>query len=106
VVSLRKEVLSFKQKEQESLGTSWARFNDLITTCPDLAIQDPVLIQHFYMGLSKDSMNFLDMASRGVFLHLSARKARTILDKIIGLIPYTTSIHDELPKEEKKSSTE
>ena len=55
VVSLRKEVLSFKQKEQESIGTSWARFNDLITTGADLAIQDPVLLQHFYMGLSKDS---------------------------------------------------
>ena len=48
-------------------------------------------------------MNFLDMASRGAFLHLSASKARTILDKIIGRILYT-SIHDELPEEEKKSS--
>ena len=47
VVSLRFEVLSFKQKEQESLGTAWAHFNDLITTSPDLAFQDPVLLQHF-----------------------------------------------------------
>ena len=44
VVSLQKEVLSFKQKEQESLSTSWAHFNDLITTGPDLAIQDHVLL--------------------------------------------------------------
>jgi hypothetical protein len=55
------------------------------------------------MGLNKDFKNFLDMASRGVFLHLSASKARAILDKIIGHISYT-SIHDELPKKEKKSS--
>ena len=48
-------------------------------------------------------MNFLDMACRGAFLHLSASKSRTILDKIIGHIPYT-SIHDELPEEEKESS--
>ena len=78
-------------------------FNDLITTSPDLAIQDPVLLQHFCMGLSKDSMKSLDATSRGAFLHLSASKARTILDKIFGRIPYT-SIHDELPEEEKKSS--
>ena len=45
------------------------------------------------------------MASRGAFLHLSASKARTILDKIIGCIPYT-SIHDELPEEDKESSPE
>ena len=55
------------------------------------------------MGLNKDSKNFLDMASRGAFLHLFASKPRTILDKIIGRIPYT-SIHDELPEKEKKSS--
>jgi len=55
VVSLRIEVLSFKQKEKESLGASWARFNDLITTGPDLSIQDPILLQHFYMGLSGET---------------------------------------------------
>ena len=55
------------------------------------------------MGLNNGSMNYLDMASRGVFLHLSASKEWTIHDKIIGKILYT-SIHDELPEEEKKSS--
>ena len=48
-------------------------------------------------------MKSFDIASRGAFLHLSTSKARTILDKIIGHIPYT-SIHDELPEEEKESS--
>jgi hypothetical protein len=48
-------------------------------------------------------MNFLDMASKGAFLHLFASKARTILDRIIGRISYT-SIHDELPEKEKESS--
>ena len=103
VVSLWKEVLNFRQLEEESLGASWAHFNDFNTTGPDLAIQDPIFLQHFYIGLSKDSMKFLDSISRGAFLHLSASKARTILDKIIGRIPYT-SIHDELPEEEKESS--
>ena len=47
-------------------------------------------------------MKFLDAASRGAFLHLSASKARTILDKIIEKIP-CTCIHDELPKEKQSS---
>jgi hypothetical protein len=34
---------------------------------------------------------------------LPVSEARTILDKIIGKTP-CTSIHDELPEEEKKSS--
>ena len=44
VVSLRKEVLNFRQLEEESLGTSWDHFNDLIIIGPDLAIQDPILL--------------------------------------------------------------
>ena len=44
VVSLQKEVLSFRQLEEESLGTSWDRFNELIITGPNLAIQDPILL--------------------------------------------------------------
>ena len=47
VVSLRKEVLNFRQLEEESLGTSWDHFNELIFTGPYLAIQDPVLLQYF-----------------------------------------------------------
>ena len=103
VVSIRKEVLNFRQLEEESLGTLWDRFNELIITGPDLAIQDPVLLQYFYMGLSKDSRESLDVASRGAFLHLSASEIRAMLDRISGKTP-CTSIHNELPEEEKKSS--
>ena len=92
-------VLNFRQLEEESLATSWERINDLITTGPDLAISHPMLLQHFYMGLSKDSVQSLDQASRGGFLHLSVSEARSMLDRIIGKIPYTS-------KEEKESSPE
>jgi hypothetical protein len=54
------------------------------------------------MGLSKDSMQSLDQASRGAFLHLSASEARSMLDRINGKTPYT-SIHNELLEEEKES---
>ena len=87
------------------MGTSWDHINDLITTGLDLAISDPMLLQHFYMGLSKDSAQSLDQASRGAFLYLSASEARSMLDRISGKTP-CTSIHNELPREEKESSLE
>jgi hypothetical protein len=59
VVSLRLEVLNFKQKQKESLGESWVRFNSLTTTGSNLAIQDPILLQHFYMGLVRILCNSL-----------------------------------------------
>ena len=55
------------------------------------------------MGLSKDSRESLDLATRGAFLCLSIHEPRTILDKIIGKTA-CTRIHDELPEKEKKSS--
>ena len=50
-------------------------------------------------------MQSIDQASRGAFLLLSTSEARSILDRISGKTPYT-SIHNELPKKEKKSSPE
>jgi hypothetical protein len=60
---------------------------------------------NFLHGLSKDSMESLDVASRGAFLHLSSNEARSMLNKISGKTP-CTSIRNELPEEEKESSTE
>jgi hypothetical protein len=105
VISVQKEVLNFRQLEDESLSTSWDRINDLITTGLDLAILDLMFLQHFYMGLSKDSMESLDAASRRAFLHLSTSEARSMLDKISGKTP-CTSMHNELLEEEKESSLE
>ena len=62
-----------------------------------------MLLQYFYMGLSEDSTQILDLASRGAFLHLSVSEARSMLDRISGKTP-CTSIHNELPEKEKKAS--
>jgi hypothetical protein len=54
------------------------------------------------MGLSKDSMQSLDQASRGAFLQLSDNELRSMPDGISGKTP-CTSIHNELPEEEEES---
>ena len=94
VVSLRIEVLSFKHKEKEYLGVAWARFNDLVNSSPDLAIQDPMLLQHFYMGLSGETAQFLDTSFGGAFLHCSASEGRKIQENN----PYT-NVHDDGPED-------
>jgi hypothetical protein len=50
VVSLWKKVLNFRQLEEESLGTSWDRFNELIITDPNLAIPAPNALSMFLHG--------------------------------------------------------
>lgn len=83
VVSLRAKVISFKQQDNDSLAASWECFNLLIDSSPTLALQDHVLIQHFYVDLRKQSSKYLNVYSRESFLHLLANKARKILDNIL-----------------------
>jgi len=66
---------------------AWECFNALINTSPDLAIQEPNLLQHFYMGLDRKTSKRLDMASGGSFLHVSANSGRSILTKILENTP-------------------
>ena len=50
------------------------------------------------MGLDRKTSKYLDTASGGSFLHVSANLGRSILDKILENTPYT-GIHDEFPEE-------
>ena len=66
---------------------AWKCFNTLINTGPDLAIQDPIFLQHFYMGLDRKTSKLLKTASGGLFLHVFANSGRSILTKILENIP-------------------
>ena len=66
---------------------AWECFNALINTDPDLAIQDLILLQHFYTGLDRKTLKHLNMALGGSFLHVSANSGRSILTKILENTP-------------------
>ena len=76
----------------------WERFITLIKTGLDLAIQDPILLQHFYMGLDRKTSKLLNTASGGSFLLVSANSGRSILTKILENIPEEV---EEKPLEEE-----
>ena len=73
----------------------WACLMDLSSSGSDLAIPNPMLLQHFYLGLSDKFAHFLDIASGGAFLHLSISEGRAILDTILEY----TDVHDDSPEE-------
>jgi len=83
IIDLRVKVLTIKQESKESLALAWNRFTTLLTSSPDLNLPDPIVLQYFYKGLSRESRKFLDTTSGGPFLHVSCEKARLILDQIV-----------------------
>ena len=52
---LWREILSFRQLEEESLGKSWDRFINLTLIGPKLSIPEEVLLIHFFEGLSREN---------------------------------------------------
>jgi len=53
VAELRRDIISFRQLEEESLGKSWDCFINLTLTGPKLSILEEVLLVHFFEGLSR-----------------------------------------------------
>ena len=83
IIDLRVKVLIIKQESKESLASAWNRFTTLLASDLDLSLPDPILLQHFYKGLCRESRKLLDTTSGGSFLHVSSEKARSILDQIL-----------------------
>jgi hypothetical protein len=87
IIDLRNEVLNFAQKEGESLGAAWSRYNKLALSGPQLSILDAMFMQHFVHGLGIESAEYLDMTSGGVFVHCTVEEGRLILDRILLVTP-------------------
>ena len=81
VGALRVEILTFRQKEKETLGAAWARFTDLINTGPNLSLPEHILLNHFHLGLSKEAAVYLDVSSGGSFKHMTISEGKAILKK-------------------------
>ena len=103
LLPFRVKILTFQQKEKETLGATWARFTTLINVSPNLSFPDHVLLHHFHLGLSKETALHLDLSSGGSFAHNTISERKAILEKILENTPYT-GIYDEFPEEEIKSS--
>jgi hypothetical protein len=83
IIDLRNEVLNFAQKEGESLGTAWSRYNQLALSGLELSIPDAMFMQHFVHGLGTESSEYLDMTFGGVFIHCTVEEGKLILDRIL-----------------------
>jgi hypothetical protein len=60
---------------------------------PDLSLQDHILLQHFYIGLTKESRAYLNVTSHGSFIHLTSRAL--ISCSPFGITFYTNSMYNQ-----------
>jgi len=48
VAKLWFKIIGFKQLDNESLGKAWDRFDVFVNSGPNLALPEPMLLQHFF----------------------------------------------------------
>ncbi|RDX87864.1 hypothetical protein CR513_30609, partial [Mucuna pruriens] len=61
--TIRKEICGIRQQSGETLYKYWERFNKLCATCPHHQINEQLLIQYFYEGLSMMDRSMINAAS-------------------------------------------
>jgi len=66
--SLRNQITSFAQKEDERLYEAWERFKDLLRLCPHHGLQKWMAVQTFYNGVTQPVRSMVDVATGGTLM--------------------------------------
>ena len=80
--ALRAKISTFQQQYDESVPGALERFQDYISEYPHHGMEDWILIETFYHGLTTSAHENIDGAARGSFFSLTIREATTLVEKI------------------------
>ena len=104
IISLRTQIMNFKQLEHEHAAQSWERIKMMLRNCPTHGLNLWMIIQIFYVGLNFVSRNLLDSAAGGTFMKITLGEATKLLDNIMA--NYSQWHTERAPTSEKVNSVE
>jgi hypothetical protein len=67
----------------ESIPEAWERLHDYIQACPHHEIENWLMLQNFYDGLTPMLKGHIDAAAGGTFLSLTIDGATTLINKMV-----------------------
>jgi hypothetical protein len=82
VQDLRRQVLTFKKREDEGIDEAWDRFNELFERGPNLGFSGDLMWQPFYFSLTPNSSRFVSMCVGGDIMDKTISEAAQILQRI------------------------
>ncbi|RDX94153.1 hypothetical protein CR513_23498, partial [Mucuna pruriens] len=80
--SIQKEICGIRQHTGVTLHEYWERFNKLYATCPHHQINEQLLIQYFYEGLSMMDRSMIDAASGRALMDKTPAAARHLISNM------------------------
>ena len=81
--ALRGRISSFQQMGIESIPEAWERLQEYILACPHHGMDEWLVLQSFYNGLTTTSRANIDAAAGGAFLDLTIAKAKELVEKMV-----------------------
>ena len=67
----------------ESIPEAWERLQDYIQACPHHEIENWLVLQYFYDGLTNMSRGHIDAAAGGTFLSLTIDGVMALINKMV-----------------------
>ena len=83
IISLRNDIMNFKQLDHEPVAQAWERMKLMIRNFPIHGLNLWMIIQKIYAGLNFASRNLLDSAAGGTFMEITLGEATKLLDNIM-----------------------
>jgi hypothetical protein len=83
IISLRSDIIKFKQFNNEHVAQAWERMKSLINNCPTHGLTTWMIIETFYAGLNFSSRNLLDSTAGGTFMSITLGTATKLLDNMM-----------------------
>nr|AAQ56347.1 putative retrotransposon gag protein [Oryza sativa Japonica Group] len=81
--ALRGRISSFQQTRDESIPEAWERLQEYVAACPHLGMDDWLILQNFYNGLTPMSHDHLDAAAGGAFFSKMVQGAVDLIEKMV-----------------------
>ena len=93
-------ISSFQQTAMESISEAWERLQEYILACPHPGMDEWLVLQSFYNGVTTTSRANIDAAAGGAFLDLIIAKSKALVEKMVSnqgwserLQPRTKGMH-------------
>ena len=80
--AIRGKISSFQQTGTESILEAWERLQEYILACPHYGMDEWLILQSFYNGLTTTSQAHIDVAAGGAFLDMTIIKAKALVKKM------------------------
>jgi len=81
--ALRGKISNFQQTSLESTPEMWERLQDHIQAYLHHRMEDLIMLQNFYEGLTPMSKGHVEAAARGAFLSLTITNAIALIEKMV-----------------------